>query len=88
MVDNRTQNKGDGKKVPAPDMPSGGGAYSGGRGSTQCANVRELMGAAPAPSIPGEQISPLLREELNRQNPEHQAGIADVIARKRAQAQS
>jgi hypothetical protein len=76
------------KKVPAPDMPSDG-AYSGDRGSTmQCANVRELMGGARAPSVPGEQISPLLREELNRQNPEHQAGIADVIARKRAQTQS
>jgi hypothetical protein len=87
MVDNRTQNKGDGKKVPAPDMPSGGGAYSGGRGSTtQCANVRELMGGARAPSVPGEQISPLLREEVNRQSPPLRAGIADIVRRKQAQS--
>jgi hypothetical protein len=82
MVDNRTQNKGDGKKVPAPDMPSGGGRGS----TTQCANVRKLMGGARAPSVPGEQISPLLREEVNRQSPPLRAGIADIVRRKQAQS--
>jgi hypothetical protein len=76
----------EGKKVPAPDMPSGG-AYGGDRGATtQCPNVRDLMGAAPAPRVPGEQISPLLREEVTRQSPELRSGIADIVRRKQAQS--
>jgi hypothetical protein len=85
MADNKTQNN-EGKKVPGVELPSGG-AYSGGRGSTtQCANVQELMGGARAPSVPGEQISPLLRQEVNRQSPPLRAGIADIVRRKQAQS--
>ena len=73
----------EGKKVAAPNMPSGG-AYDA--DSKAPSNTRSLLGAAPAPRVPGEQISPLLREELNRQNPDHQAGIADIVRRKQAQS--
>jgi hypothetical protein len=45
--------------------------------------VRDLR---PGPEVSSPQISTLLREQLDKQEPEKQRRIADVIARKRAQS--
>jgi hypothetical protein len=45
-------------------------------------NVRDLLGGAPAPTVPGKPISTLLAEEVSRQSPPLRAGIADIVRRK------
>jgi hypothetical protein len=72
----------EGKKVPGKEMPSGG-AYGA---DSKAPNMRDLLGAAPAPSVPGEQISPALADEISRQSPPLRAGIADIVRRKQAQS--
>jgi hypothetical protein len=72
----------EGKKVPAPDMPRGG-TYGA---DSNAPNMRDLLGAAPAPSVPGGQISPALADEISRQSPPLRAGIADIVRRKQAQS--
>ena len=45
-------------------------------------NVRDLLGAAPVPTVPAQPISTLLREEINRQSPPLREGIAKWVRRK------
>jgi hypothetical protein len=42
----------------------------------------------PPRSVSEVQISPLLREQVNKQSPAIQAGIADIVARKKGDASS
>jgi hypothetical protein len=47
-------------------------------------NVRDLLGAAPAPTVPGKPISTLLADEVSRQSPKLREGIRDILRRKQS----